>query len=72
MSAKRFSIHSIIGFVGRVYIQHSSPSAKKFFERSASRGFTPSSRVASTVIDVIGTGYTLNAASEPSSSGFVA
>ena len=55
LSAKRLSIHSRIGLVGRVYIQHSSPSAKKFFERSASRGLTPSSLVAETVIDVIGT-----------------
>ena len=38
-----------------MYIQQMSPSAKKFFERSASRGFTPSGFVASTVIEVIGT-----------------
>ena len=53
--AKRFLIQSISGSVGRVYIQQISPSAKKFFERSASRGFTPSGLVASTVIEVIGT-----------------
>ena len=35
------SIHSTIGSVGRVYIQQMRPSAKKFFERSASRGLTP-------------------------------
>ena len=53
--AKRLLIQSTSGSVGRVYIQQISPSAKKFFERSASRGFTPSGLVASTVIDVIGT-----------------
>ena len=53
--AKRFLIQSNSGSVGRVYIQQMRPSAKKFFERSASRGFTPSGLVASTVIEVIGT-----------------
>ena len=57
------------GSVGRVYIQQIRPSAKKFFERSASRGFTPSGLVASTVIEVIGTSYTRKFASEPSASG---
>ena len=46
-----------------------SPTAKKFFERSASRGFTPSSLHASSVRLVIGTWITRYAASEPSSSG---
>ena len=55
LSAKRFSIHSIIGSSGACTSSTRSPRAKKFFERSASRGFTPSSLVASTVIDVIGT-----------------
>ena len=47
------------------------PSAKKFFERSASRDVTPSmSFSASTVIDESATGWTWKSASEPSSSGF--
>jgi hypothetical protein len=53
--ANRFSIHSIVGSVGRVYIHETSPRAKKFFERSASRGFTPSGAATSLVSDVIGT-----------------
>jgi len=53
--AKRALIQSINGSVGRLYIQEMSPSAKKFFERSASRGLTPSGLVASIVIEVIGT-----------------
>ena len=57
------------GSVGRVYIQQISPSAKKFFERSASRGLAPVSLVASIVMLVIGTGYTRYAASVSSSSG---
>ena len=48
--AKRSSIQAIVSSTGRVYIQLMRPSAKKFFERSASRGFTPSGFVASTVI----------------------
>jgi len=43
-----------VGSLGRVYIQLISPSAKKFFERSASRGFTPSGATASLVSEVIG------------------
>ena len=44
-----------------------------FFERSASRGVTPSIPFsAPTVSDVSGTECTWNSASEPSSSGFVA
>ena len=39
----RSSIHSTIGSIGRVYIQTIRPSAKKFFERSASRGLAPGS-----------------------------
>ena len=50
------SIHVSTGSVGRVYIQQINPSAKKFLERSASRGFAPVSLVASTVMLVIGTG----------------
>ena len=52
------SIHSIVGSTGRVYIHEMRPRAKKFFERSASRGFTPSSLHASSVIVVIGTWIT--------------
>ena len=63
------SIHSIVGSTGRVYIHEMRPSAKKFLERSASRGFTPSSFVASSVIDVIGTWITRNAPRVVSSSG---
>ncbi len=48
-----------------------SPSAKKFFDRSASRDVTPSMPFsASTVIDESATGCTWKSASEPSSSGF--
>ena len=53
--AKRFSIQSIVGSVGRVYIHDTRPRAKKFFERSASRGLTPSGAATSLVSDVIGT-----------------
>ena len=35
------------------------PRAKKFFERSASRDFTPKGSVASRVSEVIGTSITL-------------
>ena len=48
-----------------------SPSAKKFFERSASREVTPSMPLsASTVIDDSATGWTWKSPSDPSSSGF--
>ena len=40
------SIHLIVSAVGRVYIHDTSPRAKQFFERSASRGFTPSGSTA--------------------------
>ena len=53
----RVLIHWINGSVGRLYIHEINPSAKKFLERSASRGFTPSGLVASIVIEVIGTSY---------------
>ena len=52
------SIHSMVASTGRVYIHDTRPSAKKFLERSASRGLTPSSFVASSVIVVIGTWMT--------------
>ena len=49
------SIHSSVGSIGRVYMNDTSPRAKKFLERSASRGLTPSGSQASLVSDVIGT-----------------
>ena len=49
------SIQVRVGSVGRVYIQLTRPRAKKFLDRSASRGFTPSGATASFVSDVIGT-----------------
>lgn len=57
--------------VGRWYIQESSPSANMFFERSASLRESPNSFSASIVSVVSGTGWTLYACSEPSSSGLV-
>ena len=48
-----------------------SPSAKKFFERSASRDVIPSiSLSASTVIEESATSCTWKSPSDPSSSGF--
>src|ERR1035437_8282848 len=47
-------IHSAVASMGWVQSQQMSPSAKKFLERSASRGFTPASLDTSVVIDVIG------------------
>ena len=41
--------------MGLVKSQVTSPSAKKFLERSASRGLTPASLQTSLVIEVIGT-----------------
>ncbi len=41
LDPKRLSIQSRVGWIGRVYIQDTNPRAKKFFERSASRGLTP-------------------------------
>ncbi len=49
------SIHVRVGSDGRVYIQLMRPSAKKFLDRSASRGFTPSGATASLVSEVMGT-----------------
>ncbi len=57
--AKRSSIQVSVGSSGRVYIQLTRPSAKKFFDRSASRGLTPSGATASLVSEVIGTSYTV-------------
>jgi hypothetical protein len=48
-----------------------SPSAKKFFERSASREVIPSTSFrASIVIEDSATSWTWKSPSEPSSSGF--
>ncbi len=57
--------------VGRWYIHDSRPSANMFFERSASLRESPNSLSASIVSVVSGTGWTLYASSEPSSSGLV-
>ena len=51
----RSAIHSTVGSIGRVYIQLMRPRAKKFLERSASRGLTPASLQTSWVMEVIGT-----------------
>ena len=48
-----------MGSTGRVYIHDTSPSAKKFFDRSASRGLTPNGVTAPLVSAVIGTSYTV-------------
>ena len=48
-------IQSFVGSIGRVNIHDTSPSAKKFLERSASRGFTPSGAQTFFVRLVIGT-----------------
>ena len=53
-SLKRPSIHSIVGSVGREYSHDTTPNAKKFFDRSESRAFTPNGSVASRVSVVIG------------------
>ena len=64
------AMKSIVCSVGRPYSHDISPSAKKFFERSASRDVIPSTSFsASTVIEVSGIAWTLNWDSEPSSSG---
>ena len=57
-SLNLLSIQSSVGCVGREYSHDTRPSAKKFFERSASRGLTPSGSVAFCVSDVIGTSTT--------------
>ena len=50
------SIQSMVTSTGRLYIHETSPSAKKFLERAASRAEIPSMpSVARTVIEVIGT-----------------
>ena len=53
------SMNASVPSVGRLYIQLISPSAKKFFERSASRGVIPAIPFSpSTVIEVSPTGWT--------------
>ena len=52
---KRCAIHSRVGSGGRLYIQLTSPRAKKFFERSASRALVPLGFTASMVSEVMGT-----------------
>jgi hypothetical protein len=59
LALKRCSIQAIVSATGRVYIQDTSPRAKKFFDRSASRGFTPSGSTAPRVRLVIGTSKTV-------------
>ena len=49
------SIQSRVGWVGRSKSQLTTPSAKKFLLRSASRGFTPRSLQTSLVRLVMGT-----------------
>jgi hypothetical protein len=50
------SIQSTVTSTGRLYIQETSPRAKKFLDRAASREVIPSiPSVALTVIEVIGT-----------------
>jgi hypothetical protein len=61
---------STVPSVGRPYSHDIRPSAKKFFERSASREVTPSIPFsASIVIAVSGIECTWYASSDPSSSG---
>ena len=67
LARRNFSVFS----VGRWYIHDSSPSANMFLDRSASLRESPYSLSASTVSVVSGTGWTLYASSEPSSSGEV-
>jgi hypothetical protein len=57
--ANRAEIHSRVGSTGLVYIHDTSPRAKKFLLRSASRGLAPVGLAASRVRLVIGTSYTV-------------
>ena len=64
------SMNASVPSTGRWYSHDISPSAKKFFERSASREVIPSTSFnASTVIDESATSCTWKSPSEPSSSG---
>ncbi|MND08100.1 hypothetical protein D3C83_304980 [compost metagenome] len=53
--ANREVIQSHTGSTGRSYIHDTTPRAKKFLDRSASRGLAPVSLAASRVIEVMGT-----------------
>ena len=56
LEANFCSIQRMVASVGRLYIHETSPSAKRFLERAASRALIPSMpSVARTVIEVIGT-----------------
>ena len=59
LPANLASIQSSVGSTGLEYIHESRPRAKKFLDRSASRGFTPRSLQASLVMLVIATWMTL-------------
>ena len=72
LALKRCSIQAIVSATGRVYIHDTRPRAKKFFDRSASRGFTPRGSTAPWVRLVIGTSNTVYPSSEPSVSGLAA
>ena len=66
------SMNASVPSVGRWYSHSIRPSAKKFFERSASREVIPSTDFsASTVIDVSATSCTWKPSSVPSTSGLV-
>src|SRR5579875_4192796 len=52
--AKRLCSHSSVGSPGRPYIHDTSPKAKKFLERSASRALVPLGFTACMVSEVIG------------------
>ena len=56
--ANLLRISATVDSVGRVYSQDISPSANKFFARSASRLVTPESLTASSVIVVSGIAWT--------------
>ena len=64
------SMNESVPSAGRWYSQDMSPSAKKFFERSASQDVIPSTSLsASMVIDESATSWTWKSDSDPSSSG---
>src|ERR1700738_1761625 len=65
----RFWFQPSVSSVGRVYIQDTRPRAKKFLDRSASRGLAPVGLTASRVRLVMGTSFGLSPASDPSVRG---
>src|SRR3954454_13026267 len=67
--ANRSLIHCSVPSTGREYSHEMRPSAKKFLDRSASRGLTPRLAVACWVSEVIGTSTSLNDSRLPSVSG---